>query len=455
MQYVLNTSTFDYQQPSDSDARELVYCIAAYTFLGTAQGGISDQVPGGGTAPVLAKHACDLRLPALYASGRTWPQLTGEEQAFASDCVLKRMVMERARLASNVTFAPGDLLYNWQWRVPLLVDDLAYGYQVYSQYSADRATLPGTVLQDAAYASNWAASGFDTSHLTALAAAVTDPATGVVNLTAADALLAADDPDLGLTLDDYAARAAALGTSWRAREPALVAGAAKLWRSLFGSGAPPPTNGNGATTTNTTLLGTIGRFAMAAVERLANQSVHAPPPFPDLKLTRLTSLNVTTRTRAQIRNMGMRALLVEPWIITARALVRWRDANLTTHGVNAAYALGQAAVAGTTLLQQWVSGAAYDSAKALDQMTGVDIHPNTPWRLWPRLQGGLASYMNVLREALGYAAQQAWQSGPAQVMAAAATLSARSTAAAARRAKASHLATFFSQVTLSAWYAFY
>ncbi len=191
---------------------------------------------------------------------------------------------------------------------------------------------------------------------------------------------------------------------------------------------------------------------MGAVEKLANQSVLAPPPLPELKLTSLTSLNLTDRTRSQLRHMGMRAAFVEPWIVTARAIVRWRNANITSLGRVAVSRLGQAAVATTTLLRQAVSGAAYDAALALDKSTGA-VNISTPWRLWPRLFGGLSNWATVLQTELGHVAQLAWHSGPSDIFALVSKLAAQSTEAAARRDKIATLASYVSVGVMTEWYA--
>ncbi len=448
MATVLNTSTYDYQD-NDLDQRELIFCLSAYQWLPAARGGIADTIPGGATAPALLRHTCDWRMPEFYTSGDAFPNLSTEEQAFAySTCVLPRMMMERARLVSGVDWAPTDLLYNFWARAPLVVDDLAYGYSVYSQYSTDRSTVPSTSVGDAGYASNWQASGYATDHLAAVARVAVDPATGLVNATLVDALFSSDNTTYGLSIEQYAARASAPGKSWRARDPTLIAGTARFWRNLFGSGAPPANDAPSGT-----ILSSLGTLFMSAVERLANQTILAPPPFAELKFTALTATNVTERTRKQFNAMGMRAVLYEPWIVVARAAVRYRDANLTRKGLAAASALGQAAIAATTLAQEFVSGAAYDAALTLDSYVGY-APPTTAWRLWPRLQGGLSHWTALLYTELGSVAQTVWTSGPQQVVAAASALSTRSASAAGRRDRMGALGTFLTTTALAEWYAF-
>ncbi len=207
---------FDGANPTSDESKEFIFCMAAAQWLPASAGGVSDQVYGGGTSAGAAQHTCDMRMPGFYSSGKTWPQLSTEEQAYAySTCLWPRMIMEHARVIKGVDWAPVDLLYNPGVRIPLLLDDLAYGYSVYTQYRDDRASLPWTVARDDKYASNWQASGFSVAHL---------PALRVMSLEAADLAMATDDATLGLTIEQYAARNVALGTAWRTRDPVVIAG---------------------------------------------------------------------------------------------------------------------------------------------------------------------------------------------------------------------------------------
>ena len=449
----MNASGASFDTESDQ-GREFVVCIMSYTWLPSSAGGIADLVPGGGTAPIPAQHPCDVRMPALLTGTRAWPNWTLEEQTFAfSTCTLPRFAMEGVRLSttSNTSWVPTDLIYNYGNRVPMLIGDMYYGYTVYDQYQTDRSTLPLTSVNDSAYASNWQAAGFSTAHLAAVAANATDPVTGVLNTTQVDVLFASDDASLGLTLQQYVARFVANNSASRPLDPVIIGGAAAFWRGLLGSGVPDDelTPAGAGNATGSWSLGTL---AMNVITRLANQTVLDPPPASSITLTALS--NRSPRTRAQFRATGMRAVLVSPWIVMARAVVGWQKANLSATGLGAVQSIGKAAVAATTLVQQWASGAAYDSALALDSYVGY-APPTTAWRLWPRVYGGLKNWYDTLQSEFGTMAQKLWRSGPQQLAAAAQELSARSTTAAARRAKLAALGDFVSKAALTEWYVYY
>ncbi len=183
---------------------------------------------------------------------------------------------------------------------------------------------------------------------------------------------------------------------------------------------------------------------------MAAQQILDPPPFAQLKLSALG--NNTLRARKQMNMMSMRTILAEPFIVVARFMIRWRDANVTATGIAAGRELMRAAVASVQLAREFVDGTAYDSAKALDGYVGFD-KPTTPWRLWPKAAGALGNWAQRLNIELGSVARKAWSAGPGQLFALASALSGRSTVAAARRAKFVQLGNYLGVSVLREWYA--
>ncbi len=405
-----------------SSMNELLWCTASTLFVG------ADAVMPNTDFP----HVCFTRAPDLYRSARSFSNFTAEEQGFAIQCSVGRGRAEIAR-------------QKWPWvrvdahldsrALPLMAMDMVAGFKVYRQYYSDRSTPTASVVSSV-YKENWAAASYDTSHLATLAALPT--------VDAAQATLATDNAAAGLTLEQYATRAAAMGSDG-GYDPTVVAGAAAFFRAMLGRG--PLATGSAP---SSPVKDAITSIVNATIARLAAQQIMPPPRNISLRV--LMDANSTSIARKQISYNGARSALVEPFIVLARFITRARNVSASMPSASSVGAsLYTASVGALRIARDVVTGAA-DSYSAATLNATAPAPFGVAAVRWRYTSDGLSAWGARVTSQLGHAMTAAWSSGPTNVAATLNALRNRSVAAAERREKLSTLGAFFTFNALTTWY---
>jgi hypothetical protein len=425
----INTSHFDYQNPDEAELDEFLFCMSASLWIGPE----ADATRA--TILVATAQACDMVMPALYASGVAWPDLSLERRALAKGCMMPRLLAESARrgttTGAGAAWVPHDLFYNPLVRLPLLVDDLYYGYTVYGQYYSDRSLPAEMVVADPKYAANWALDGFDTTHLDAVGAAATVGA--LLNLSLIDAWFAEDNRVLGLALDQYAARAVLTtqgAMSWRRRDPATVNGTAHFWRGLFGDGKEDSGSNTSTLAQMPNIPGVVANITEKVMRRLAARHVLDPPMRQALTLSALSAAPAAALAKAA--RGTTRYVFTDGVTILARFYTNATDMGLGAKFTRALGQLGQAAVTATQMVRDLVSGAAQRDAAAA---------PDAPRESTIRWSTDPNKTLSAVGRAIMGSFSGAWAAGPGQVSTLVGALMQRSPTAQLRRSRVASLST--------------